>query len=84
MISSLKRNILAFVLTFGAFSLGLLGGMTSASTAAARDDPYEGLDVFARAMTQIQQGWQSPEGPLAHQRSALVMEHPKSPRHLSG
>ena len=47
---------MAFALTFGAFSCGLVGGMSTANTAvASSDNPYEGLDVFARAMTQIQQ-----------------------------
>ena len=52
----LKRNLMAFALTFTAFSAGLVGGMSAANTASASSDsPYEGLDVFARAMTQIQQ-----------------------------
>ena len=53
-LKGLKRNVLAFGLTFGAFSLGMLGGMSSATSAAASNDPYGGLDVFSRAMTQIQ------------------------------
>ena len=53
---SLRRNLLAFGLTFTAFSIGLVGGMSTANTAtASSQNPYEGLDVFARAMTQIQQ-----------------------------
>lgn len=49
------RTPLAFVATFSLFVAGITAGnQTTLAAYAAGGDPYLGLDVFSRAMTQIQ------------------------------
>jgi len=50
-----RRTPVAFMATFALFAAGITAGnQATLSAYAAGGDPYVGLDVFSRAMTQIQ------------------------------